>query len=746
MAHGPTRDDRRRPINRVEIFDEADIDAALAQFDRLSQPARRLENAASRVADRFTAYYAAGDWQAMAEVLADNYSSDDRRRVVGSGVRHGRDAHIEDMRARAELWLTNRTSTVVATRGERLALMRISLSSRDQGHEAFVTELLIVDEINADERLVAGIAFDLNDFDAAIAELDARYVAGEAAAHRHTWSVITRGNTAANLHETLPTTPDCLTIDHRLRTTLDADGLTAYVRASWDLTPDFRSFIESVHRLTSLGAVVTHATYGTSEQGFDAEWRQITLLTVEGDLGNRCEIFDEADLDAALARFEELSQPARRLQNAASRVAERLWSCFAARDWIQIAETLAEGVVTVDHRRVVNGGVIRGRELQTASLRASSEAGVESFTSTVIATRGERLALACLRGSFRGLQGADVLDVFEVDADNRITAGALFDLDDFEAAIAELDARYLAGEAAAYAHTWTVFTQGIAALNRQELFATTPDWVNIDHRRGASFPPGEMPALLSTAWNRSSDLGNFIEAVHRLNDFGGVVTHVARETTQEGFHAEWRVISFITLEGDLVNRSEVFDQTDLDAAITRFDELSRPSLKNAASQAYDRICRYLDARDWDAAAELSARNISVDDRRRVVNAGIRKGRDAAIEDLQAAAEVGFTLKMLSVIATRGARLALRRVRASGRDPEAIASEALQIVEIDSDGRIAALVIFDLEDIDAAFAELDARYLAGEAAAHANTWSLVTGAYATLNRHELPQTMSDWVTT
>ena len=169
-------------INRVEIFDEADIDAALTQFDRLSQPARRLENAASRVADRFTAYYAAGDWQAMAEVLADNYSSDDRRRVVGSGVRHGRDAHIEDMRARAELWLTNRTSTVVATRGERLALMRISLSSRDQGHEAFVTELLIVDEINADERLVAGIAFDLNDFDAAVAELDARYVAGEAAA------------------------------------------------------------------------------------------------------------------------------------------------------------------------------------------------------------------------------------------------------------------------------------------------------------------------------------------------------------------------------------------------------------------------------------------------------------------------------------------------------------------------------------------------------------------------------------
>ena len=34
----------------------------------------------------------------------------------------------------------------------------------------------------------------------------------------------------------------------------------------------------------------------------------IDLLTVEGDLINRCEMFDEADLDAALARFEELNR------------------------------------------------------------------------------------------------------------------------------------------------------------------------------------------------------------------------------------------------------------------------------------------------------------------------------------------------------------------------------------------------------------------------------------------------------
>ena len=35
----------------------------------------------------------------------------------------------------------------------------------------------------------------------------------------------------------------------------------------------------------------------------------IQLLTVEGDLVNRSELFDEADLDAALARFQELQSP-----------------------------------------------------------------------------------------------------------------------------------------------------------------------------------------------------------------------------------------------------------------------------------------------------------------------------------------------------------------------------------------------------------------------------------------------------
>lgn len=74
------------------------------------------------------------------------------------------------------------------------------------------------------------------------------------------------------------------------------------------MSPNLTGHIETVHRLNELGAVITHATYGSSHDGFDAEWRQVMLFTVNGDAVSRGEMYDETDLDAALTRFHELTQ------------------------------------------------------------------------------------------------------------------------------------------------------------------------------------------------------------------------------------------------------------------------------------------------------------------------------------------------------------------------------------------------------------------------------------------------------
>ena len=531
-------------IIRNELFDETDLDAALTRFDELHPQASQLENAASQAYERFRRYFAAREWAAMAELLTADTTVDDHRRVVNADSRRGREVEIENMRAFADIGAQRSTSTVVATRGERLVLCRTCISDEDQQAGGFRIEMLIIVETTADKRIQARVAYDPDDIDSAIEELDARYLAGEAATYAQTWALITATSTAFNRHEMFPTTPDWVNIDHRRAAAFAPGEMSAYTHAIWEDAPDSRVYIEAVHRLNSLGAVVTEAAHGTSQQGFEAEWRLIGLSTVDHDLINRSEMFDEADLDAALARFDELQPQARRVENVASQLIERFQTYFAARNWAAIADISAEEIFTDDRRSVVSSGILRGRDVDLANIRATADLGATGLTSTVIATRGERIALARL-----GLSGRDqrpeafrseMLGIVEIDAGNRFAARILFDLDDFDSAIAELDARYVAGEAAAHADRWSVIVEAHAQFNRQELPATTPDPVYIDHRPLVSIEGVGLAAALRAVWDITPTFNVYIEAVHRLDELGAVATQVLKGTTQEGLDAEWR--------------------------------------------------------------------------------------------------------------------------------------------------------------------------------------------------------------
>src|SRR6185437_9262412 len=186
-------------------------------------------------------------------------------------------------------------------------------------------------------------------------------------------------------------------IDHRSLVQIEEMDLGTSMRAGWENTPDLRIQIEAVHRLTDLGAVVTQALQGTSQQGFVADWRMIGIFALEGDMVSRCEAFDEADLHAALARFDELHLQVRRLGNTAVRVNERFFGYFTLRDWVAIADIFAEDISYDDRRRMVNGGSWHGRDLVIENMRAISDFTVGNLG--FIATRGERLALSRWRWS-----------------------------------------------------------------------------------------------------------------------------------------------------------------------------------------------------------------------------------------------------------------------------------------------------------------------------------------------------------
>src|SRR5262249_29848174 len=156
-------------------------------------PAPRLENTASRATDRIRAHFAKRDWNAMAQALADDFTAEDRRHVVNTGFRSGPDAQIANMRTIDELGCTRITATPIALRGDRVFLAHYSFI----GDSAESVSINVI-EVNADGKGLAAVTFDVDDMAAAFAELDARYLAGEAAAHSHTWSLVARTFGALN--------------------------------------------------------------------------------------------------------------------------------------------------------------------------------------------------------------------------------------------------------------------------------------------------------------------------------------------------------------------------------------------------------------------------------------------------------------------------------------------------------------------------------------------------------------------
>jgi hypothetical protein len=129
---------------------------------------------------------------------------------------------------------------------------------------------------------------------------------------------------------------------------------------------------------------------------------------------------------------------------------------------------------------------------------------------------------------------------------------------------------------------------------------------------------------------------------------------------------------------------------------------------NACVEAVREQWALIAAGDWDAVADQLTPD-NVDDDRRVGMQNFYEGRDAVLENLRAARDVGARLWSIEPIATHGEHLALMRIVVGGSDREsAFSAEMLIISFLAPDGRIAGGVAFDADAIDAAKAEFSAR--------------------------------------
>ena len=325
--------------------------------------------------------------------------------------------------------------------------------------------------------------------------------------------------------------------------------MTAFNRAVWDQMPNLSIYMEAVHRLTDRGAVVTHVAHGVSQDGFDAEWRMIFIFYGRWRPDQRLRVVRRG-------RSRRRARKIRRAQSAGAAIGKRgKPSGRALSGAIHGPRLGRHGRDTGRRRFSRRSSSRRGRGRPTWSgCRNCGHAGdcrrsgSRTLVGRPLRPAGGRLILG--RARFSGREHRPErrsTATYSASSRSTPTTGSRrrssFDPDDSTPRSRNSMPDTSPAKRPPTRTRGRLSQRAYAALNRRELPATTPDWVNIDHRRGIAVRARRSDPVHPCRVGRHAGQSRiYIEAVHRLSNLGAVVTHVAKGTSQEGFDAEWREI------------------------------------------------------------------------------------------------------------------------------------------------------------------------------------------------------------
>jgi len=707
-------------ICRLDQYDPGQLDAARARLAELSgapgTPA--IENAATRMREQVDAAWNARNWTRFAALYPPSLRLSDRRTLVQLEL--DGDEHLERMRPFSAMDSSQRT-TVLATRGNRLALIRLRWQGSDRTVGPSEIEFLAVVELDGAGQQSAMVMFDADQLDAAYAELDERYGAGEGAgslgwAEQRSWVDAFARRDWEALASHLP--PDLEVHDHRALGwgAVGGAGFIDLLRSLVELAPDVRLRLD--HFVGCERGALTVARMVGTRDGGEFEIPRLGVREVDGSGRlRRIDHYDLDRLDEAFVRFEALRpDPLRIPPNAATRAMERMGAALAARDMAGVEALCAPELVFDDRRRLNH---LRGdRELFLAANRLMAG---NRGSRTVLATMGDRLALARLLwlGSDATPFEVEVLDVVEVDEGGRVVALTAFDPEDRRAASTEMFERFHRGEGArSRSPRFIEFMRAATAHDASRARAALPDdFVFHDHRRtglGRIGNADDYVASLAALWEQSSDATLDTLYFVALADHAALSVGRTFGTLAGGGEFESLYVRLGRFRDGQFAGAEVYELEDLELARKRFEELRPGPLRippNAATRTMDRWGECAEASDWQTIEGLCAPACHFEDRRRGM---LMSGdRAAFLASARLIASAG-SRPARTLLATSGDRLALEHdLWTNPRLGTEV--ETLELVEVDAEGRIAAVLVFDPEDRRAASREMFERYVGSDAA-------------------------------
>jgi ketosteroid isomerase-like protein len=778
-------------LARAEWFDDDREAEALARFEELvaraepKRPVRRRlrPNAANAAVARFSAAFAARDTAAVEAMHGDRVEGTDHR----WHTTYGRDGVLKSLRGLMKPPAAELRFEPMATLGERLSLDRYFYTSQggtaglfDIGENAAeYLRLVEVDpfgliqrvEIFAIDRLGDAVARLYERHAELLPEGPARARAAATARSVAVWNGSIDLNRLSSAFD-----PSYRNIDHRFFGTWStgsaAETLRHY-RLQLDLAPDFAGRYDEVFAVNARALVARMTFLGTARDSGGPFENQLCTLIRFGADGRitHGEVFEAEQVVEALARFDELSgrgtdSVADWFENAAARTDRELFDRFNARDWAGVEVLAAPELVFDERRRMLHNTC--GRDVWLEQFRVLYDVPASRFTTFLRATRGDRLSLNLHRFEGEVAEGGgplamdDHLVLHEVDGEGRIVAIVLFDLEDEDAAHAELDARFEAGEASTYPRL-----AGALATNRLMqardwracAARLAPGFVDRDHRRLGWGDAGHDAETLFRIQQSALDLSPDARyrADHIRLSARGILRQATLLGTRDGgaFEKPMFIVAAVDEQGRVAS-NDTYDIEDRDGALARLAELTGPDpqpfvpssglpthspsldtapkdgtysertgivgpriggFENTASRAWREVIAAWRGRDLEHFAALQPGLHRYRDHRRLFQLDL--DREGFLEFTRPLLTMRSASAVLELLATRGERLALMRFTLEMEDevvgPSAI--DSLLLIETDERGTITAYDRYEVDDQEAARAEIQARWEAGEGAAH-----------------------------
>jgi class 3 adenylate cyclase/tetratricopeptide (TPR) repeat protein len=740
-------------FDRFEYFDADKEAEALARFDELvagvePQPAVRRRvtpNAGSAAMVRIDAALAGGDFDTFAAEIGPDFEEIS----PPTGATYGREAMLRSVERFLRLPGATARHELLATLGDRLWLLRRWMGASAAGRTSFDVGDYEKEEVGVNEVDEHGMAlrneiFATDRLGDALVRLYERFAELlPEGGQRARAAAIARSLGAWNGRLDLDRfraafDPLYQNVDHRVFgtwSTGDAAETLRHYRLQLDLAPDFAGRYDEVFAANARALVARMTFFGTArDSGGPFENQLCTLIRFGADgRMTHTEVFEAEQVVEALARFDELigrgtDSVADWFENAAGRADRELFCRFNARDWPGVEALAAPELVFDERRRMLHNTC--GREVWLEQFRVLFDVPKSRFTTFLRATRGDRLSLHlhCFEGEVAEgggpLEMDDHLVLHEVDGAGRIVAIVLFDLEDADAAYAELDARWTAGEALAHplASKWLADYLRFFAARDWNAMATlfAPELVGENHRLvgwGTLHGPGAIVSTLQAQIELAPDTQERIDHVRTCD--GAVLFEYAWHGTREGgaFENVWVVLVELARNGR-ARRADVWEPEQLEQARARFDAIAGRTPDplrippNAATRAYDRWYEAAKAGNWDALDALYGASYVFDDRRRLFRE--THGREGGVINTRFLFEGGWR-PVRTLLATAGDRLALQRIVWTTSEAGAVSEiEVLELSELDGEGRFVRVVLFDPSDRAAASAELFERYAANGA--------------------------------